>query len=52
MKTYRITWVIEVDAESPQEAARIARTVQLDPNSLATCFDVDGEHYDSAEDLA
>jgi hypothetical protein len=42
---YRVTWVIDLDTESFEEAARLAREIQLDPDSLATHFivrDVDG----------
>lgn len=35
---YRVTWVIEVEAESPREAAEEAQRIQRDPDSLATVF--------------
>lgn len=35
---YTVTWTIEVTASTAEEAARIAREVQLDPDSLATEF--------------
>lgn len=40
MTTYVVVWGIEIDADSPQEAARIALDIQRDPESLATVFDV------------
>jgi hypothetical protein len=35
---YRVTWIIDIDAESFEEAARLARKIQLDPDSLASYF--------------
>jgi len=46
---YRVTWIIELDAESPEEAARLARAIQLDPDSLATHFIVRDPHGDDRE---
>ena len=40
MKTYRVVWEIELDAESPEDAAREALAIQRDPESEATFFDV------------
>ncbi len=40
MKTYTVRWVIQVDADSPEAAAREALSVQRDPASIATVFDV------------
>ncbi len=37
---YRVIWEIEVDADSPEQAAREAKTTQLDHRSMANCFDV------------
>jgi hypothetical protein len=37
---YQVTWTIDVDAETPQAAARIARAIQRDPTSTATIFHV------------
>ena len=39
-KTYTVVWAIEVDAESPVEAAVRARLIQRDPDSQANSFDV------------
>ena len=35
---YRVTWTIDLDAESIEDEARQAREIQLDPDSLATHF--------------
>jgi len=40
MTSYRVTWVIELDAESPVKAAELALEIQRDPESIATVFDV------------
>lgn len=38
---YRVSWTVELDAESPEEAARLALAIQRDPQSLATHFTVE-----------
>lgn len=38
--TYRVIWMIDVDAKSPQDAALEALKIQRDPESTATSFDV------------
>ena len=38
--TYLVQWCIELEAYGAEDAARIAREIQLDPSSLATTFDV------------
>jgi len=38
---FKVTWEIEVDAESPKQAAEWALTAQTDPDSLARVFDVE-----------
>lgn len=40
MKTYLVSWEIEIDAENPREAAKQALAIQRDPNSLSTVFEV------------
>jgi hypothetical protein len=37
---YFVSWEIEVEAESPIEAAKLARAAQTQPNTRATVFDV------------
>ena len=40
---YKVTWTIDLDAASFEDAARLAREIQLDPGSLATHFIVTDE---------
>lgn len=40
---YLVTWCIEIEATSHAEAAQLARTIQLNPQSIATVFGVAGE---------
>lgn len=37
---YRVMWVIDVEADSHMEAAKMALEIQRDPTSLATVFTV------------
>jgi hypothetical protein len=39
MREYRVTWTIEVEAESPEQAAELAREAQ-EPGTHATVFEV------------
>ncbi len=48
MGTYHVTWEIDVDADSPLEAARQARELQR-PGSSANVFDV--LEHDSEGDI-
>lgn len=52
---YRVVWEIDLDADSPEEAAAKARKIHRDPASLAGVFDVydeDGKrsHIDLDDD--
>lgn len=47
MNEYRVSWHIDVDAESPTEAAKVALQIQRDPESSATIFEVSGPEGDS-----
>lgn len=40
MKHYLVSWSIDIDADSPEEAAQKAQDIQKDPESIATYFDV------------
>jgi hypothetical protein len=52
MKTYRLVWEIDIEADSATEAAIIARNIQLDNVSTATVFDVyDGNIFVETIDL-
>jgi hypothetical protein len=49
MPRYLVTWGIdfeEDDAKSPEEAARMAQSILLDPNSLPPVFEVE-DCYDN-----
>lgn len=48
---YRVTWAIDIEADSPLEAARKAREIQLDPDSTATVFDVTTKDTKAVIDL-
>ncbi|MFC1735529.1 hypothetical protein ACFL1X_05390 [Candidatus Hydrogenedentota bacterium] len=40
---YTVTWTIELDAESFDDAARIALEIQRDKEAVATQFDITAE---------
>lgn len=40
MKFYSVTWTLDVEADSHEDAARKARAVLLDPESIANMFNV------------
>jgi hypothetical protein len=40
MSEYRVTWEIDIEADSPREAAWQAREYQLDPDTGACVFEV------------
>uniref|UniRef100_A0A6M3MAE3 Uncharacterized protein n=1 Tax=viral metagenome TaxID=1070528 RepID=A0A6M3MAE3_9ZZZZ len=40
MVDYLVTWEIDIEAETPREAAVIARNIQIDPESYAKFFKV------------
>lgn len=42
-KEYFVEWNITISARSPEEAANIARQIQLDPQNTATHFYVSQE---------
>jgi hypothetical protein len=42
MDEYLVTWRIELSANSPEDAARQAREIQLDPDSTALVYRVSG----------
>lgn len=37
---YRVTWTIDIEADSPVDAAQEALRIQRDKDSIATVFDV------------
>lgn len=42
-QTYHVLWEIDLDADSPSEAAELALSIMLDSESTATTFDVTDE---------
>ena len=42
MPEYFVRWSIELEADSPEDAARQAREIQLDPDSTALVYRVSG----------
>lgn len=40
MNRYRVTWVINLEADTPREAAEQALAIHRNPESIATVFDV------------
>lgn len=41
MPQYHVIWEIDLDAESPEDAALQALSIHRDPQSIATMFSVD-----------
>lgn len=41
MTIYRVTWIIDIDADSPEAAAREALDIQHSSRSIATVFMVE-----------
>jgi hypothetical protein len=39
--TYRVTWEIDINADSPRDAACKAQEIQRRPDSTATVFEVE-----------
>ena len=50
MTEYRVTWEIDIIANSPREAAEEALKIQRDCDSEAICFDVNDEFIDLLEE--
>lgn len=44
---FRVVWEIDIDADDPVQAAKIAEEIQRDPQSIANVYAV----YDSKGDL-
>lgn len=49
MMQYFVRWEIDIEADSPREAAEIARVIQLDAGSTAVVFDVQKPGEDDFE---
>jgi hypothetical protein len=52
MNTYKVTWAIDIDADTTEEAARKALAIQRDPESIATVFRVERPGLVTTVDLA
>jgi len=48
MPNYYITWDIQIEADSPEDAAREALEIQRNPESIATVFTVVDEETNAA----
>ena len=48
MKEYLITWQIEIEADTPEEAVKEALKIQRDPKSTAVIFEAQ-EQLESGE---
>jgi hypothetical protein len=46
---YRVTWEIDIEAPSPEQAAKEALIIQRDNKSIATCFRVQQQNRDGSE---
>lgn len=40
MVSYLVIWMIDIEADSPQEAAEEALRIHRDPESIATVFEI------------
>lgn len=49
MAEYHVEWAIEVEADSPEEAALHAQSIQRHPDTWATCFTVLGPDRQTTE---
>lgn len=47
MSMYRVIWEIDIDADDPVQAAKIAEGIQRDPQSIANVYAV----IDNAGDM-
>lgn len=43
---YLVSWEIDIEADTPEEAARLAREIQRDPDSTALFFSVRDQNQD------
>jgi len=51
MPTYRVTWEIDIDEDTPRAAAQRAQEIMRDPESIATVFKVEDAHDVQVIDL-
>jgi hypothetical protein len=45
-KLYHVVWEIDINAQSPRDAAKEAQAIQQDKDTVATVFDVTEEDSD------
>lgn len=50
-REYFVEWTIEVSADSPEEAANIARAIQLQPDNTANHFYVTADDEDESTEI-
>lgn len=50
-QTYHVTWAIEIEADTPLEAAQQARAIHQNPSSIATVYLVETPTSRSLIDL-
>lgn len=50
MPNYLVVWAMDIEADSPHDAARRALAIQRDPDGTATLFKVK-EHWNAGEDF-
>ena len=48
---YLVEWHINIEAESPEQAANLARVIQLDPDNQANHFYVTAEEDDGPVEI-
>lgn len=49
MNRYVVTWTIDIEADTPVEAARAALEIQRDPESTAMVFSISGDGGESEQ---
>lgn len=49
MNHYYVSWGIDLEAETPEEAAKEALKIQRDPESTASCFEVYDENGEKTQ---
>jgi hypothetical protein len=47
---FRVIWEIDIDAETPREAAHKALLIQRKHDGIATVFRIGNEEFDLSED--
>jgi hypothetical protein len=45
MREFTVTWAINIDAETPEDAVLEAFSIQRDPTSTATVFEIKESHH-------